>query len=378
MMLADMGAEVIKVEPPAGDDTRYLQQKADLEACPFFLAVNRNKRGIVLDVTKPAGHAVLLRMLAVADVLMHNFRPGVAEKLGVGEIAVRAVKPDIVYCAISAFGQSGPYARRPGTDVLLQAMSGLMAVSGEPKGRPLRAGAPIIDMTIAASAAFSVLAALMHRMRTGEGSVIDASLLDQAIFMQSPQFTWAVMEGMNPPRVGNQSPLALILDLETSDGYIMVSVPSTKFWRLLATVLSRPEMAADARFRSNALRLQNQEAIRAIIGDHFRQASTATWAERLVAAGVPCGPVMTYQEVLQDPQVRNNRTFLRMNHEIAGETRVANLPFQLNCAPVEIERTPPTLGRDTDHVLQELGYSDAEIAQLRSDRVITHTPINEQ
>jgi crotonobetainyl-CoA:carnitine CoA-transferase CaiB-like acyl-CoA transferase len=195
-----------------------------------------------------------------------------------------------------------------------------MAVSGEPNGRPLRAGAPVIDMSIAVSAAFAILAALMHRMRTGKGSFIDASLLDQAIFMQAPQFTWAAMDGIDPPRVGNQSPLALISVLETSDGYIMVSIPSTKFWRLLATVLGQPELT-------------------------------------------------------------RTRGFARMHSGCKTrrrETKVANLPFQLSCASVEIERTPLTMGRDTDAVLQELGYSDTEIAQLRSDSVITPMPPNEE
>ncbi|MBI2206266.1 MAG: CoA transferase [Candidatus Rokubacteria bacterium] len=377
MLLADMGADVVKVEPPAGDDVRYMQTTYDPEHCPFFLAVNRNKRGIVVDLTKPDGLAVFFRLAAGADVVIHNFRPGVVEKLGITYDDVRAVAPTVIYCSISAFGERGPYARRPGTDILFQAMGGLMSISGEPDGRPLRAGAPIIDVTTGVSVAFAILSALIRRGRTGEGDKIESSLYDQAVFMQSPVFSWFLKERRNPPRLGNRSPMALIMDLRTADGDLLVAIPSTKFWRTFCGVAGVPELAADARFRTTALRLAHQQALMDLVDARFRAQTTDAWVERLVAAGVPCGPVRSYEQVVADPQLAANGTFLELDHEVAGRTRVVNLPFRIGHVPVRIARTPPTLGRDTTDVLREAGYDDGEIKALEASGVTAPAPLAE-
>jgi crotonobetainyl-CoA:carnitine CoA-transferase CaiB-like acyl-CoA transferase len=366
MLLADMGADVVKVEPPAGDDVRYMQTTYDPDYCPFFLSVNRNKRGIVLDLTKPAGLDVFRRLAARADVFVHNFRPGVVEKLGLAYDDVRAVRSDIIYCSISAFGETGPIARRPGTDVLFQAMGGLMSISGEPDGRPLRAGAPIIDVTTGVSAAFAILSAVIRRMKTGEGDKIELSLYDQSVFMQSPVFSWFLKARQNPPRLGNRSPMALILDLRTADGDLLVAIPSTKFWRSFCAVAGMPELATDERFQTTALRLKHQQPLMDLLDPRFRSETTDTWAERLVGAGVPCGPVRSYEQVVADPQLAANGTFLEMDHPVAGRTRVVNAPFRIRHVPVTVERPAPTLGRDTTEVLRELGYDDPEIKALES------------
>jgi crotonobetainyl-CoA:carnitine CoA-transferase CaiB-like acyl-CoA transferase len=371
MLLGDMGAEIIKLEPRAGDDTRYMQQGDDPDACPYFLAVNRNKRGMVLDLTRAEGLAVFRDLAARADVLVHNFRPGIVERLKIAYDDVRAVAPRIVYCAISAFGDSGPYAGRPGTDVVFQAMGGLMSITGEPGGRPYRAGAPIVDVAAGVSAAFAILAALIRRMNTGEGDYISGSLFDQAVFLQSPLFTWSAQERSNPPRVGNHSPLVLVLDLETADGTVIVSIPGGKFWRLFCTVIGMPALIADDRFRTAKGRLRNQAAVMALAGPPFRAETTRIWVDRLVAAGVPCGPVQFYDEVLSDPQLACNGTFLSMERASAEASRVVNFPFRLRHAPIGIERSAPTLGRDTDAILVELGYDEAKIAALRRTGVIT-------
>jgi len=378
MLLADMGADVIKVEPKAGDDVRYMQTHYDPENCPFFLAINRNKRGIVLDLTSAEGLEVFRRLAAKADVLVHNFRPGVVEKLKITYDEVRAVAPNIIYCSISAFGETGPYARRPGTDVLFQAMGGLMSISGEPDGRPLRAGAPIIDVTTGVSAAFAILSALIRRMQTGAGDYIAVSLFDQTIFMQSPVYSWFFKEKQNPPRLGNRSPMALILDLTTKDGHLMVAIPSGKFWRIFCQTVDLPALAADERFRTTALRLEHQHTLMDLLDPRFRGEPTDLWVERLIAAGVPCGPVRTYEQVVRDPQLAENRTFLPLEHEVAGATRVVNLPFRIRNIPVEIRRTPPTLGRDTIEVLQEVGYSEAQIKALEQQGVTAPAPLNEE
>ena len=378
MLLADLGADVIKIEPKSGDDTRYMQTRHDPERCPFFLALNRNKRGIVLDLTTGRGLDVFRRMVARADVLVHNFRPGVVEKLKVAFDDVRAIKHDIIYCAISAFGERGSYAKRPGTDILFQAMGGLMSVTGEPDGRPLRAGAPIIDVTTGVSAAYAILAAVIRRMRCGQGDYIDVSLFEQTVFMQSPMFSWSMMEGINPPRLGNRSPMALILDLTTSDGYLMVAIPTAKFWKIFCDTISMPELVSDARFRNHPVRLKNQQLLMDLIEPRFRKEATETWAELLLASGVPCGAVHDYQQVLQDKQLEALGTFMPLEHEIAGPTKVVGLPFHLRGVPLEIRRTPPTLGRDTEAVLREFGYGDAEIRALADSGTTTPEFLAEQ
>ena len=378
MLLADMGADVIKIEPRAGDDVRYMQTHYDPENCPFFLAINRNKRGIVLDLISAEGLEVFRRLVARADVLVHNFRPGVVERLKITYDEVRAVAPAIIYCSISAFGEMGPYARRPGTDVLFQAMGGLMSISGEPAGRPLRAGAPIIDVTTGVSAAFAILSALIRRMRTGAGDYIAVSLFDQTIFMQSPVYSWFFKEKQNPPRLGNRSPMALILDLATEDGYLMVAIPSGKFWRIFCQTAEMPALGTDERFRTTALRLQHQQTLMDLLEPRFRAEPTEFWVQRLIAAGVPCGPVRTYEQVVRDPQLAENRTFLPLEHEVAGATRVVNLPFRIRGIPVEIRRTPPTLGRDTVEVLQGVGYSEADIKALEQKGVTAPAPLSEE
>jgi crotonobetainyl-CoA:carnitine CoA-transferase CaiB-like acyl-CoA transferase len=364
MLLADMGADVVKIEPKSGDDTRYMQVRYDPERCPFFLALNRNKRGVVLDLTTEDGLDVFHRMVARADVVVHNFRPGIVEKLKIAFDDVVSIKPDIIYCSISAFGETGSYAKRPGTDILFQAMGGLMSVTGEPDGRSLRAGAPIIDVATGVSAAYAILAALIRRMRSGEGDYIAVSLFEQTVFLQSPMFSWSLMEGIDPPRLGNRSPMALILDLATSDGDLMVAIPTPKFWKIFCDTIGLPELAADQRFRTHPLRLKNQQAMMDLIEPRFRNETTRIWVERLLAQGVPCGPVRTYQQVLEDSQLAALGTFMPLDHEVAGRTKVVGLPFRLRSVPAEIERTPPTLGRDTEAVLSELGYDNAQIRAL--------------
>lgn len=378
MLLADMGADVIKIEPKSGDDTRYMQTRHDPERCPFFLALNRNKRGIVLDVTTPKGLEVFGRMVAGADVVVHNFRPGVVEKLKITFDDLRPIKPNLIYCSISAFGERGSYARRPGTDILFQAMGGLMSITGEPGGRPLRAGAPIIDVATGVSAAYAVLGALIRRMRSGEGDYIDVSLFEQTVFLQSPMFSWSLIEGVNPPRLGNRSPMALILDFATRDGYLMVAIPTPKFWKIFCETIAMPELLSDARFRSHPARLKNQQAMMELIEPRFRAETTASWVERLLAKGVPCGAVQDYQQVLADPQLEALGTFLPLDHEVAGPTKVVGLPFRLRGVPVEVVRTPPTLGRDTETVLREVGYAEAEIRALAEAGTTTPELLAEQ
>lgn len=371
MLLADMGADVVKVEPNAGDDTRYQQLRHAPEACPFFLALNRNKRDIVLDLSDSSGRDVLLRLVSTADIVVHNFRPGVVEKLRITYQDLRAVRPDLIYCSISAFGETGPYSKRPGTDVLFQAMSGLMSITGEPDGTPMRAAAPMIDVTTGVTAAFAITNALLLRMKTGEGSYVQTDLFSQAVFMQAPMMAWAAAESANPPRLGNRSPMALIIDVRTSDGYLMLAIPSPKFWKILCESIERLDLAKDPRFKSHSLRLQNQAALMELIEPAFLKQSTADWQEKLIASGVPCGPVRTYREVLDDPQLVANGMFLDMDHEVAGRAKVVGLPFRIGEITAVVDRSAPTLGQDTESILREAGYDDSAIIDLAARGVTT-------
>lgn len=372
MLLADLGAEVIKIEPPAGDDTRYLQTRDEPNDCPFFLSINRNKRGVVLDLASVDGLEAFNRLVADADILVHNYRNGIVDKLGIDAATIRARHPQLIYCAISAFGEEGPYSARPGTDVLFQAMTGLMAITGEPDGAPIRAAAPLVDVTTGISALSGILTALIQRGQTGQGDLVNVSLFDQSAFMQSPLLSWSAAENANPPRLGNRSPMALILQIETADGTIMASIPNNKFWRLLCTMIGDPALADDPRFRDISSRLDNQDDIADLLRPHFSEGTTAEWVDRLVDAGVPCGAVTDYLQVLEDPQLASNGMFLRVGRVAGGhageELPVLAPPFRLSSVPYAVRLQPPNLGRDTADVLTELGFTPEEQSAFGTGR----------
>jgi crotonobetainyl-CoA:carnitine CoA-transferase CaiB-like acyl-CoA transferase len=383
MVLADLGADVVKIEAPAGDDARFFQNRTAPNDCPFFFAVNRNKRGVVIDLTHPEGKQIVHRLVEGADVVVHNFRVGIVERLGIDYESMKSLRSDLIYCAISAFGEDGPYSKRPGTDVLFQAMSGMMSLSGEPDGKPLRAAAPIIDMSTGISAAAGVLAALFKRERTGLGGYVSASLFNQSVFVQAPIIAWSDREGVDPPRLGNRSITALILELFASDGMMLVAIPNEKFWHLFCSIAKVPELMGDPRFASVAVRLEHQTEIDQLTRSAFASDTVENWMRLLVDAGVPSAPVLRYEQVLSDPQLASNEMLLdippRSDVTSAGGAdsdagilpmpRVANLPFSLAGHPVTVRMAPPLLGEHTDDVLTELGYTEEKRRDLRNQGV---------
>jgi crotonobetainyl-CoA:carnitine CoA-transferase CaiB-like acyl-CoA transferase len=365
MLLADQGADVIKIENPqgGGDHTRAASnRRAGFSAS--FLNNNRNKRSVALDLKAPGALAALLRLAAGADVFVQNFRPGVAERMGVGEAAVRAVAPDIVYVSISGFGEHGPYAGKPVYDPLIQAMSGLATVQGGSDDAPPRLVRTILpDKLTGIAAAQAITAALLARERTGEGQHVRLSMLDTMI-----AFLWGSDMG-SQTFVGDAFPqqeAASFIDLiyATADHYITVAVQSDREWAALARALERPQWLQDARFKSPALRQHNIDARLAMTQDVLRTRPAAEWLERLTAEGVPCAPVLTRTELLRHPQILASGIVEEADHPVAGRLRQARPAARFSATPAGIRGGAPALGEHTRDVLAGLGYAAAEIDAL--------------
>jgi len=355
MMLADQGADVVKVEQPgAGDNARRFPPFVEGQGAPFMLW-NRNKRSVALDLKKPEDKAFCRRLCLDADVVVENYRPGVAARLGLGWEQLSGERPDLIYASISGFGQNGPYRDRGGFDLVAQGMSGLASVNGPSDGPPMRVPVAISDVSSGMFAAFGVLAALAHRERTGQGQQVDLSLVDSVLAMQVYEAAHYFTLGTNPERLGQGhrggSPYQIF---PTKDGYIALGAGSQKFWEATARVLGQPELPADARFKTPADRVANNKALVALLEPAFRSETTDYWFRRLDAEGVPCGPVMNHQQVFSDPQVLARGMVAEVDHPIAGRTRTLGTPVKLSATPGGVRRPAPRLGEHTDEVRAEL------------------------
>jgi crotonobetainyl-CoA:carnitine CoA-transferase CaiB-like acyl-CoA transferase len=364
MILADQGADVIKVESPAGDHTRAVSsRRAGFSAS--FLNNNRNKRSIALNLKDPRGLEVLRRLLEGADVFVQNFRPGVIDRMGLGEDAVRAVAPDIVYVSISGFGERGPYANKPVFDPLVQALSGLTTVqAGSDAVRPRLVRTILPDKLTGITAAQAITAALLARERTGEGQHVRLSMLDSVIaFLWSSDMSNQTFVGDEALQEKAQSFIDLIY--ETSDGYISVAVQTDKQWAGLTRALERPQWLEDARFRTAAGRQEHIDARLEMTQEVLRGATSAEWLERLDAADVPCAPVLRRKDVISHPQIQANETVIEIDHPHAGRLRQARPAARFSRTPAEIRTGGPLLGEHTAEILDSLGYSGLAIEELR-------------
>jgi crotonobetainyl-CoA:carnitine CoA-transferase CaiB-like acyl-CoA transferase len=370
MLLADMGARVIKVEQPGkGDDTRHWGPPFAAGESAYFLSINRNKESLTLDFKKPEGHRALEQLIAKADVVVENFRPGTLAKLGLDFATLAATHPRLVYCSISGFGQTGPRRNEPGYDAVMQGEGGLMSITGAADGPPYRLGVAISDIVSGMFAAQGISMALFARERTGRGQLVDIGMLDSVAALLSYQAAIYFMTGAAPQRMGNRHPTIVPYQtFATSDGEFVLAVGNDDQWRRFCRVA---DIELEERFATNRQRVIQHEELERIIADRLRAHPRKYWIERLGAAGVPCGSVRDLEEVFTDPQLTARNMIARVEHAAVGPVRLLGVPMKLSDTPADVRTAPPTLGQHTDAVLcGDLGMTREAIDDLRMRGVI--------
>ena len=372
-MLGDMGADVIKVEPPGtGDDTRTWGPPFANGESAYFLGINRNKRSLTLNMASQAGQEVLGQLVKKCDVLVENFKLGTLEKWGITNDWLEQNAPRVIRCSITGYGSSGPDAALPGYDFILQAESGLMSICGEQDGAPTKYGVAIVDVVTGLYACNSILGALAARERTGRGQHVEVCLYDSGIAMLINVASNYLVSGKDARRFGNGHPsIVPYTTYPTADSMIAVAVGNDGQFARFAETIGRPEWSKDERFSKNPARVTNREALDELIAQALKGGKTAAWIEKLRAVGVPCGPINTVAEALTDPHTLARDMVCTVEHPTAGELKMVGIPFRMNGTPPSIRRAPPLLGQHTDEVLAgELGLSAERIAQLRAEKVI--------
>jgi glutaryl-CoA transferase len=375
-MLADLGADVIKIEKPgAGDDTRGFAPPymPGTRESAYFVGVNRNKRSVTLDIAQPEGAEIARRLIAQSDILVENFKVGALARYGLGYEQLHPRFPSLIYCSITGFGQTGPYAQRPGYDSLIQAMGGVMSLTGEPDGAPQKVGIPLADLFAGLYGCIGILAALRHREATGKGQQIDIGMLDAHVAWLANQGMNYLATGENPPRLGNQHPSIVPYQVfPTKDGHVVLSVGNDATFKRFCESCGLADLPADPRFATNAARVENRELVIATLTPVMKTRTTAEWVERLEALRIGGGPINTLREVFDDPQVRARGVVVHMPHAATpqGIDVIAN-PVRLSETPPDYRLPPPLLGQHTDEVLAErLGLDEAQRAALRARAVI--------
>lgn len=365
MLLADMGADVTKVEPVTGEIFRYAGGGT------LFVNLNRNKRGIALDLRSSEGREIALKLAARADVIVESFTPGTADRLGLGYDTISQINPRIIYCSISGFGQTGPYRERPGYDPLAQAMSGMMLATGEPDRPPVRTAASTIDYGAGMLGAYAIAVALLHRGKSGRGQKIDISLLDTAVFYMAHFITSYALTGQNPPRLGSANQGFVPYQVfEAKDRFIFIGVSTEKAWKGFCQALGLDDLANDTRYATNADRLRNREELVKTLSQILKQWDSQELMTRLMAADVTCGPLLSVGEVINDPQVIARGLVIDSDYPELGKVKIGRAPFAFSETMPQIRHRAPLLGEHTSEIMRELGYSEAEIKQLREKSII--------
>lgn len=371
MFLADMGAEVIKIERPGSGDASRILGKLQNGESPMFMALNRNKLGMTLNYKDPRAVKIFMQLAADSDVIVENNRAGVMDRLGLGYDAVKAVNPQIIYASISGFGQTGPYHERGGYDTIAQGMSGIMSATGNEGAPPAKAGVPVIDIGTGLFTAYGILAAYIHRQRSGEGQYLDMALLDCAIAFSIWEAAAVFSGGATPTPMGsmhrrNQPHGAF----KTQDGYLCVAADQQHHWKMFCELAGLQELVDDPRFATNRDRVQNRLAMQEAIEAALAHKTSAAWHDLLVAAGVPCGPVYGYDQVFDDPHVQHRQMAVDIDHPKAGLISITNTPLKLSQTPGHVRMPAPILSQHTDAILQRLGYDAATIASYHAEGVV--------
>ena len=373
MMLGDLGAEIIKIEQPGtGDDTRTWGPPFIGGQAGYYLAINRNKRSVTLNLKDERARRLLLRLVEGADVLIENFKVGGLAAMGLGYERLRQVNPRLVHCSISGFGPDGPYAQRPGYDFVAQAMGGVMSITGEPDGQPMKFGVAISDLTTGMYSCIAILAALRHRDQTGQGQHIDTSLIESTTTLLINFASTYLLTGQMLPRLGNAHPNIVPYRLfKASDKWFIVAVGNDRQFEALCGVIERPELAQDPRYRQNKDRVAHRDEVESLLTDIFAGREAAYWTQRLLEVGVPSGAVNSVADVFDDPQVLVRQMLLEMPHPTIGTLKTAGFPFKLSETPAMARRHPPLLGEHTEEVLRDLlGLDGRQIEELRSSGVV--------
>ena len=375
-MLADMGADVVKVEKAdGGDDTRKMLPPDIKGESAAYMMMNRNKRGIVLDLKKPAARQALLRLVRTADVLIENYRHDTLDKLGLGYDVLSKANPGLIYCAVSGYGRTGPFAEQGGYDLIAQGMSGLMSITGEAPGRqPVKVGSPACDITAGIIGAMGVCAAYAHKLRTGKGQIVDTSLFEAGITLTYWQSAIAFATGVSPGPMGSAHPLnAPYQAFETSDGWMNVGASNQKMYPMLCELLGAPELARDPRFVTGRDRMNNLAVLIETLTPYFKRRTTAEWLADLERLGIPAGPVLSIREMHEHPQTVARDMAPAVEHPVAGRVQTLGLPVKFSATPGAILSPAPLFGEHTREVLTEAGFSEAEVEKLLAERAAIET-----
>ncbi len=366
MLLADMGADVVKIEKPdGGDDTRRMGPPFMEGESAAFLAMNRNKRSIVINFKNPAGIDAMHRMVRRADVVIENYRSGVMERLGLGYETLREINPRIIYCSISGFGRTGPYAQRAGFDLVAQGMSGVMSFTGMPGSPPVKVGVPMADLNAGLYSAYAILSAYIHRLTTGEGQLLEVSIMEAALAYTVWESSSYFATGQVPAPLGSAHRLSAPYQaIRTKDGYINIGAPNQSNWERLCNSIARPELIDDERYTDNAGRLRNRDELESDLEYTLKQKTTSEWCGILESAGVPAGPIYDMAQTWSDPQVQAREMDVTLEHPTAGKVRNIGLAAKLYGSPGRIRTAAPLLGQHTREALAEAGFGDAEIDDM--------------